>query len=101
MERAGSASFRSLRFFEINVVRPTPATGSTVMSISLWRKVIADESGQDLVEYALMASFVGVAGYLVLMSLGVDIFNVYESWLDPTVGVPSVWEPPPPSGGGS
>jgi Flp pilus assembly pilin Flp len=61
------------------------------------RRLIADESGQDLVEYALMAAFIGVAGYLVLMALGVDIFNAYQSWLDPNVGVPSLWEPSAPS----
>ena len=64
-----------------------------------FRRLVADDSGQDLVEYALMASFIGVAGYLILMGLGVDIFNTYESWIDPNVGVPSVWEPPAPSGG--
>ena len=66
----------------------------------LWR-LVAEESAQDLVEYALMASFVGIAGYLVLMGLGVDIFNTYDAWLDPGTGVPSLWDPPEPSGGGS
>jgi Flp pilus assembly pilin Flp len=61
------------------------------------RRLIADASGQDLVEYALMAAFIGVAGYLVLMALGVDIFNAYQSWLDPNAGVPSLWEPSAPS----
>ncbi len=49
----------------------------------------------------LLASFIGIAGYLVLMHLGIDIFNTYDAWLDPDTGVPSIWEPPEPSGGGS
>jgi Flp pilus assembly pilin Flp len=63
------------------------------------RRLAADESGQDLVEYALITSFIGVAGYLILLGLGVDIFNTYDSWLDPGTGVPSLWDPPAPSGG--
>jgi Flp pilus assembly pilin Flp len=63
------------------------------------RRLAADESGQDLVEYALITSFIGIAGYLILLSLGVDIFNTYEAWLDPGTGVPSLWDPPAPSGG--
>jgi len=63
------------------------------------RQLAAAESGQDLVEYALITSFIGIAGYLVLMSLGVDISETYESWIDPAAGVPALWDPPAPSGG--
>jgi Flp pilus assembly pilin Flp len=65
----------------------------------LLRRFAEDDSGQDVVEYALLASFIGIAGYLVLMALGVDILNTYQAWLDPTTGTPSLWDPPPPSGG--
>jgi len=75
-------------------------SGATGRSRSL-RRLVAEESAQDLVEYALLASFIGIAGYLVLMHLGIDIFNTYDAWLDPDTGVPSIWEPPEPSGGGS
>ena len=61
-------------------------------------RIVEDESAQDLVEYALLASFVGIAGYLVLIALGGDIAAAYEAWLDPTSGVPSLWDPPAPSG---
>lgn len=67
----------------------------------LVRRFVEDESAQDLVEYGLMACFIGIAGYLVLMHLGIDIFNTYDAWLDPSTGVPSLWDPPEPSGGGS
>ena len=65
----------------------------------LIRRFGHDESGQDLVEYALLGCFIGIAGYLVLMALGTDILNTYQAWLDPTTGTPSLWDPPPPSGG--
>jgi Flp pilus assembly pilin Flp len=64
-------------------------------------QLAADKSGQDLVEYGLLASFIGVAGYLILMALGVDILQTYNAWLDPTTGTPSLWDPPAPAGGGS
>ena len=58
----------------------------------------ADEAGQDLVEYALLTAFLAFAGYIVLVALGVDIFNTYTSWVNPTTGTPTLWEPPPPVG---
>jgi Flp pilus assembly pilin Flp len=62
-------------------------------------RFVEEECGQDLVEYGLITCFIGIAGYLVLMHLGVDIFNTYDAWLDPGTGVPSLWDPPAPSGG--
>ena len=58
----------------------------------------ADDAGQDLVEYALLTGFLAFAGYIVLMALGVDIFNTYTSWVNPTTGTPTLWDPPPPVG---
>ena len=66
-------------------------------------RFVVSDSGQDIVEYALLAAFLGVAGALVLNTMGVTIFNTYQSWIDPAVGAPSIWEPAAPlvSGGGS
>jgi Flp pilus assembly pilin Flp len=77
--------------------RPHPTSWS--VSVAL-RGLAADDSGQDLVEYALITSFIGIAGYLVLLGLGVDIFNTYDSWVNPTKAgsVPTLWDPPAPSG---
>ena len=60
--------------------------------------LVADEAGQDLVEYALLTGFLAFAGYIVLMALGVDIFNTYTTWVNPTTGTPTLWDPPPPVG---
>ena len=54
-----------------------------------------------MVEYAFLAAFVGVAGVLVLNTMGVTIFNTYSSWIDPAVGAPSLWDPAPPLVSGS
>jgi Flp pilus assembly pilin Flp len=62
---------------------------------------VRNESGQDLVEYALLAAFVGISGWVALSTIAPTVGAVYSSWLDPTTGAPSLWEPPAPAGGGS
>jgi Flp pilus assembly pilin Flp len=64
-------------------------------------RFVADDRGQDVVEYALLAAFIGVAGYLALGAISGSVAAVYASWMDPTAGVPSLWDPPDPAGGGS
>jgi Flp pilus assembly pilin Flp len=65
------------------------------------RWFVADEGGQDVVEYALLAAFIGIAGYLALGAISGTVAAVYASWVDPAAGVPSLWDPPAPAGGGS
>lgn len=70
----------------------------------VWRLCVRlrrEELGQDLIEYALLAAFIGVAGAAVLQTMNVTIFNTYSTWIDPTVGTPSLWEPAAPLGSGS
>ena len=62
-------------------------------------RFIAEDGGQDLVEYALLAAFIGIAGWAVLMTLPGVIGATYASWLDPTNGVPGQWDPPEPAAG--
>jgi Flp pilus assembly pilin Flp len=40
---------------------------------------LEDDQGQDLVEYALLISFVAVAGVAILTKLGTDISTFYGS----------------------
>lgn len=61
----------------------------------------ADDQGQDVVEYALLAAFIGIAGYVALGAISGTVAAVYASWVDPAAGVPSLWDPPAPAGGGS
>ena len=62
-------------------------------------RIIAEDGAQDLVEYALLAAFIGIAGWAVLMTLPNVMSATYGSWMDPTVGVPSRWDPPEPGAG--
>jgi len=67
--------------------------------IRLLPRFIAEDGAQDLVEYALLAAFIGIAGWAVLTTLPTVMGATYGSWMDPTVGVPSRWDPPEPGAG--
>ena len=58
-----------------------------------WRRLLADESGQDLIEYALLTTFVGLVAAATWDLVRGAIFTVYQSWDN---GVNSVWRPSDP-----
>jgi pilus assembly protein Flp/PilA len=43
------------------------------------KKMIADESGQDLIEYALVASLLGLVAVAALQPLGTKIATVFTT----------------------
>ncbi len=49
------------------------------MNRNLVAAFIADESGQDLIEYALVASLVGLAAVATLKTLATSITGVFTS----------------------
>jgi Flp pilus assembly pilin Flp len=64
-------------------------------------RFVVDDGAQDLVEYALLAAFIATAGWVALNNIGPAVANTYSSWLDPTTGVPSLWDPADPLTSGS
>lgn len=66
--------------------------GGRVLLLRFFR----EEGGQDLIEYAYLAAFFGIAGYLVLSTIGPAVGATYNAWLDPATGTPSLWEPAQP-----
>lgn len=42
----------------------------------------SDESGQDLIEYALLTAFIGLAGFAGVSLLGISLHDTYVSWDD-------------------
>jgi Flp pilus assembly pilin Flp len=58
-------------------------------------RFLRDDSAQDLVEYALLAVFFGIAGWVVLSTIGPTVRSTYQAWQSPTTGTPSLWEPAP------
>ena len=51
------------------------------MTAPLWcRRLLVEDRGQDLIEYALLASIIGIAGYLVLPLVGPKMGNAFTRW---------------------
>lgn len=46
----------------------------------LFLRWLRQDDGQDLIEYALLSSFVGFAGYAALGALGDLMQTTYKSW---------------------
>ena len=59
-------------------------------------RLIADENGQDLIEYALLTSAFGFCAVVAINLLGGAISAVYTSWTDGPAGVNSLWQVPDP-----
>ena len=62
-------------------------------------RLFVDESGQDLIEYALLSALIGVVGITVWQNIGVGIMNAYNGW-DTGVQTLSNCTPDPVSTGG-
>jgi hypothetical protein len=58
-------------------------------------RLLVEDDGQDLIEYALLTSIIAVAGALVFPAFKVKMASAYASW---NSNVQAIWEPPPPSG---
>jgi Flp pilus assembly pilin Flp len=61
-------------------------------------RLVREEDGSDVVEYALLAAFLGLVGFLTLADMRDVVLGTYRRWQDPLSGVPSLWEPPAPLG---
>jgi Flp pilus assembly pilin Flp len=59
------------------------------------RRLLADETGVDLIEYMLLATFLAIAGALGIQVLGTAMHDSYEIWDSATQGA---WETPEPIG---
>jgi Flp pilus assembly pilin Flp len=63
---------------------------------AFWTRFVGDDSGQDLVEYALLAAVIG--------SVGAAVFPTIQTWLNSSKGpffksqsdVQNLWIPKPP-----
>jgi Flp pilus assembly pilin Flp len=62
------------------------------------RRIVREDDGQDVVEYALLTAFFGLAAMAAWTSIRDAIGVGYGRT---TSGVQGLWDPPPPSGAGS
>ncbi len=47
---------------------------------ALARRFVVEEGGQDILEYALLAAFIGTVGILVWQTIGTGVANAYVGW---------------------
>jgi Flp pilus assembly pilin Flp len=55
--------------------------------------VLADDGGQDLIEYALLTAIIGIAGLLALSMFSTIAGTAYNSW---NAAGQNAWQPCPP-----
>jgi Flp pilus assembly pilin Flp len=70
-------------------------TGSGI--VALVRRLAIESDGSDLVEYALLTTFIGFAGAAAWTAIQTGLGAAYNSW---TTAVWNLWEPDNPVGGG-
>jgi Flp pilus assembly pilin Flp len=63
---------------------------------SVLLRLVTDDDGQDLVEYALLTGIVAVVAAIAL-PVASQLGAIYQGW---NTSVHDLWEAPPPSGGG-
>ena len=63
---------------------------------SLLREFIADEDAQDLIEYALLCTVIGLAGAAAFNLIMNAIGTTYGTWDN---NVNNLWNTPDPAGG--
>jgi Flp pilus assembly pilin Flp len=68
-------------------------------AIAALDRLRSEESGQDIVEYALLGALVGIASILIWQALVVTVGNVYGA-ADADVQIKSSCTPDPISAGG-
>jgi Flp pilus assembly pilin Flp len=73
----------------VPLLERTRAMGSRLL------RLLADESGVDLIEYMLLATFLAIAGMLGIQVLGTAMNNSYQSWDDATQDAWEVSDPVP------
>jgi Flp pilus assembly pilin Flp len=56
-------------------------------------RLLADERGQDLIEYALLTGIIAVAGALVFPAVRGKMAAAYQAW---NANAYAISEPPPP-----
>jgi Flp pilus assembly pilin Flp len=59
--------------------------------------VIADERGEDLVEYALLAAFIGIAALATWNAIEDSLAAAYRTY---DSDIQNLWEPPAPGAAG-
>ena len=54
---------------------------SFMVCLSTLRRLLTEQDGQDLIEYALLSAFIGLAGVAVFSGMGGSMQTAYNAWV--------------------
>ena len=66
-----------------------------LITARLWRSLRRDESGQDMLEYALLAAFIGIAG---IVSFPLIVSKLSTGYVNHNTAIQADWQPCDPGG---
>jgi Flp pilus assembly pilin Flp len=46
---------------------------------NLFNRFVREESGQDIIEYVLLAAFISVVAWTIIQAIGVDVTTLYTN----------------------
>jgi pilus assembly protein Flp/PilA len=46
---------------------------------NLFNRFVREESGQDIIEYALLAAFISIVAWAIIQSIGTDVKSIYSA----------------------
>ena len=82
-----------------DLVVPPPSLARGVMSfrrvVNFVAGLIADDSGQDLIEYAVITTFISAATVILMVVIVILMGAGYGSWI---TQIQAAWEPGAPCG---
>jgi Flp pilus assembly pilin Flp len=78
-----------------SIATPPDVARQTVL---LLRRLAVETNGQDMVEYALLTTFIGFAGAAAWTLMRTGLGTIYGSYVG---AVWNMWEPADPVGGGA
>jgi Flp pilus assembly pilin Flp len=79
------------------LARSWPSTAMGIEAVALFRRLLADDSGQDLLEYVLLAALVALASLPGINALQAALHSAYLSW---NTSMAQCWQMPAPGAGG-
>ena len=62
----------------------------------LWKTLVCEDDGQDLIEYGLLSAIIAIAGILVLPGIFTKMGNAFSAQGNLGTGIPSLWIPNSP-----
>lgn len=69
---------------------------SVMVRLSTLRRLVAEQDGQDLIEYALLSAFIGLAGVAVFSGMGGSMQTAYNAWVTNADAAADMPDPIPP-----